>query len=126
MHLSVIIVNYNVKYFLEQCLNSVIKALPYIDGEIIVIDNHSTDDSYSFFKNRFPGVQFVWNEHNFGFASANNQALAIAKGDYVLSLNPDTIVPEDCFEKCIGFINQVADGPKKTGCALGIKMLDGS
>ena len=97
-----------------------------MDGEIIVIDNHSNDDSYSFFKNRFPEVQFVWNEHNLGFARANNQALAFARGEYVLFLNPDTIVPEDCFEKCIGFINKLSEGHKKTRCALGIKMLDGS
>ncbi|MEO6838007.1 MAG: glycosyltransferase family 2 protein [Ginsengibacter sp.] len=119
MQLSVIIVNYNVKYFLEQCLLSVIKALQNIDGEIIVIDNNSGDDSYSFFQNRFPQVNFIWNEINSGFAKANNQGLQIAKGENILFLNPDTIVPEDCFEKCISFIN-------KNNCALGIKMLDGS
>ena len=95
-----------------------------IDGEIIVIDNHSTDGSFTFFQNRFPQVQFIWNETNLGFAKANNQALAIAEGEYILFLNPDTIVPEDCFEKCIAFIK--AHGSKENSCALGIKMIDGA
>lgn len=121
MQLSVIIVNYNVKYFLELCLFSVAKALKNIDGEIIVIDNHSTDGSFDFFKNRFPKVTFIWNQTNTGFAIANNQALKIAKGDFILFLNPDTIVPEDCFQKCLSFIQK-----KSNQIALGIKMIDGS
>jgi len=104
---------------LEQCLLSVIKALKNIDGEIIVIDNNSGDNSFSFFQNRFPEVNFIWNDMNTGFARANNQGLKIAKGEIILFLNPDTIVPEDCFEKCIEFID-------KNNCALGIKMLDGA
>lgn len=123
MHLSVIIVNYNVKYFLEQCLFSVIKAMQSMNGEIIVVDNCSTDDSFTFFQDRFQEVRFIWNKTNEGFAKANNQALAMAKGEYILFLNPDTIVPEDCFEKCIAFINE---RPKENSCALGIKMLDGA
>ncbi|HET7115059.1 MAG TPA: glycosyltransferase family 2 protein [Hanamia sp.] len=119
MSLSIIIINYNVKYFLEQCLLSVIKAIKNIDGEIIVIDNNSGDDSFSFFQNRFPEVNFIWNKMNTGFAKANNQGLKIAKGEIILFLNPDTIIPEDCFEKCIAFIH-------KNNCALGIKMLDGA
>ena len=119
MQLSVIIINFNVKYFLEQCLLSVIKAMKNIDGEIIVIDNNSDDDSFLFFQNSFSEVHFIWNKTNNGFAKANNQALKIAKGDNILFLNPDTIIPEDCFEKCIAFISQ-------NNCALGIKMLDGS
>ncbi len=119
MQLSVIIINFNVKYFLEQCLLSVMKAMKNIDGEIIVIDNNSSDDSFSFFQNRFSEVRFIWNKSNIGFAKANNQALETSKGEIILFLNPDTIVPEDCFEKCISFI-------KKNNCALGIKMLDGS
>jgi GT2 family glycosyltransferase len=97
----------------------VIKAVRNIDGEIIVIDNHSSDDSFAFFQNEFPEVHFIWNKENVGFAKANNQGLAIAKGENILFLNPDTIVPEDCFEKCVAFIN-------RNNCALGIKMLDGS
>ena len=90
-----------------------------IDGEIIVIDNNSDDDSFLFFQNSFSEVHFIWNKTNNGFAKANNQALKIARGDKILFLNPDTIIPEDCFEKCMAFINQ-------NNCALGIKMLDGS
>lgn len=107
------------KYFLEQCLLSVIKALKNIDGEIIVVDNNSSDGSCLFFQNKFPEVQFFWNRINSGFAKANNQGLKIARGENILFLNPDTIVPEDCFEKCISFV-------EKHTCALGIKMLDGS
>lgn len=119
--LSIIIVNYNVKYFLEQCLCSVLEALKTIDGEIIVADNNSNDGSRDFFCDKFPGIQFIWSEENEGFAKANNRALKMASGDYILFLNPDTIVPEDCFEKCISFIRKHNDN-----IALGIKMLDGS
>ena len=121
LQLSVIIVNYNVKYFLELCLLSVEKALKNIEGEIIVIDNISADGSFDFFKNRFPNVTFIWNKTNSGFAKANNQALKIARGNFILFLNPDTIVPEDCFQKCLSFIQS-----KDNQIALGIKMLDGS
>ncbi len=91
-----------------------------IDGEIIVIDNNSSDGSFDFYKNRFPDVKFIWNKTNVGFAKANNQALQTAKGDYILFLNPDTIIPEDCLEKCIDFLKT-----KNDDAALGIKMLDG-
>jgi GT2 family glycosyltransferase len=120
MKLSVIIVNYNVKYFLEQCLHSVVKAVQRINAEIFVVDNCSTDGSIAYLQPQFSTVQFIANTENVGFGKANNQALAIAKGDFVLFLNPDTIVPEDCFEKCIAFFEQTPN------CgALGIKMLDG-
>ncbi len=92
-----------------------------IEGEIIVIDNNSFDGSCFFFKNKFEKINFIWNNENVGFAKANNQALKTASGEYILFLNPDTIVPEDCFEKCISFILS-----QKNNCALGIKMLDGS
>ena len=121
MQLSVIIINYNVKYFLELCLLSVEKAMKNMDGEIIVIDNNSDDGSFNFFENRFPQVTFIWNDVNSGFAKANNQALKIAKGEFILFLNPDTVVPGDCFEKSIAFIQS-----KNNEIALGIKMLDGS
>ena len=121
MLLSVIIVNFNVKYFLEQCLCSVTKAMRNIEGEIIVIDNNSTDGSRDFFLNKFSEVNFIWNHENEGFAKANNKALKTAAGDYILFLNPDTIVPEDCFEKCISFIQS-----KNNSIAIGLKMFDGS
>ena len=121
MLLTVIIVNYNVKYFLEYCLYSVVKALKNIEGEIFVVDNNSTDGSKEFFCNKFPEVKFSWNTKNEGFAKANNKALQHACGDYILFLNPDTIVSEDSFEKCISFIQS-----KNNLAACGVKMIDGS
>ena len=121
MKLSVIIVNYNVKYFLEHCLNAVSKACKNIETEIIVVDNASTDGSRSFLEARFSNVKFIWNETNLGFSKANNLGLKFTTGEYTLFLNPDTIVPEDCFEKCIDFFETHAD------CgAIGVKMIDGS
>jgi len=121
MQLSVIIVSYNVKYFLEQCLCSVQKAVRLLDAEIIVVDNSSADGSIEFLQPLFPQVKFIANRINAGFGKANNQALLQAKGNYILFLNPDTIVPEDCFTKCISFFENNSD------CgALGIRMIDGS
>ena len=88
---------------------------------MIVIDNNSSDNSIAFLKPRFPFVNFIENAANIGFSKACNQGLAIAKGKYILFLNPDTIVPEDCFAKCIGFLSSNQDAG-----ACGIKMLDGS
>jgi GT2 family glycosyltransferase len=120
LQLSVIIVNYNVKYFLEQCLCSVESAITSLHAEVIVVDNHSADGSIAYLQERFPFVQFIANKENVGFGKANNQGLAIAKGDYVLYLNPDTLVPEYCFTKCISIFE------KNNDCgALGIRMLDG-
>ena len=121
MHLSVIIVNYNVKHFLEQCLFSLQKACTGIDAEIIVVDNNSTDGSRAFLEPAFPAVRFIWNSSNDGFAKANNQGLALAKGEYILFLNPDTILSEDSIENCLSFFKQHKDAG-----ALGIKMIDGS
>ena len=121
MHISIIIVNYNVKYFLEQCLCSVEKAIAKIDAEVIVVDNNSTDDSIAYLQPKFPFVTFIYNEENVGFAKANNQALPYCSGDYILYLNPDTIISEYCLERCIAFFGETPD------CgALGIKMIDGS
>ncbi len=121
MQLSVIIVNYNVKYFLEQCLCSVIKACKNIDAEIIVADNNSSDGSKEFLFPKFTSVNYIWNNENLGFAKANNQALLQAKGAFILFLNPDTIVPEDCFEKCIEFFTKHPEAG-----VLGIRMIDGA
>ncbi|HVZ96778.1 MAG TPA: glycosyltransferase family 2 protein [Chitinophagaceae bacterium] len=121
MQLSVIIVNYNVKYFLEHCLGSVEKAAKNIETEIFVVDNNSADGSQPFFKDKFPGVRFIWNEKNEGFSKANNRALALATGEYILFLNPDTLVAEDAFEKCISFIKT-----KNNAVACGVKMINGS
>ena len=121
MQLSVIIVNYNVKYFLEQCLHSVQKACRAIDSEIIVADNNSTDGSRVYLEDNFPAVKFIWNSDNIGFAKANNLALEKAKGEFILFLNPDTLLAEDSIEKCMQFFKT----QEKIG-ALGIHMVDGS
>jgi GT2 family glycosyltransferase len=118
--LSVIIVNYNVKFFLEQCLCSLRKAGRGINMEILVVDNASTDNSREYLPARFPEVRFIWNDQNRGFAKANNQALAIARGAVILFLNPDTIVPENGLHDCLDFL----DKHPQTG-ALGVRMIDG-
>jgi len=120
LKLSVVIVNYNVKHFLEQCLNSVIKALAGLEGEIIVVDNNSVDGSIKLLKEKFKDIQLIANKKNTGFAVANNQAIKIAKGEYVLLLNPDTIVQEDTFLKCLEFMDKTSNAG-----ALGVKMYDG-
>lgn len=121
LQLSVIIVNYNVKYFTEQCLYTVINASKNITAEIIVIDNNSTDGSRLFFAGKFPTVQFTWNIDNIGFATANNMALKKAKGEYILFLNPDTIIPVDCLEKCMAVFKT-----KDIIGGLGVHMVDGN
>ncbi|MFM2338133.1 MAG: hypothetical protein RL115_1326 [Bacteroidota bacterium] len=121
MDISIIIVNYNVKHFLEQCLLSVQAALSHVAGEVLVIDNHSTDNSIEYLQPQFPFVHFIANKENIGFGKACNQGLQLAQGKYVLFLNPDTIVPENCFEKCISFIQK-----QPQAGALGIRMIDGS
>jgi GT2 family glycosyltransferase len=121
MQLSVIIVNYNVKHFLEQCLYSVRKAVTGMEAEVIVIDNNSNDNSVAYLQPKFPQVQFISNTENLGFSKACNQGLTKAKGKYILFLNPDTIVPEDCFRQCLHFFESHPDAG-----AVGVKMLDGS
>ncbi|MGV6861144.1 MAG: glycosyltransferase [Putridiphycobacter sp.] len=120
MKLSVIIVNYNVEYFLEQCLNSVYKALSHIEGEVFVVDNNSIDGSVEMVKEKFPQAHLIANKENTGFAVANNQAMKIAKGEYVLLLNPDTIVEEDTFKLVVSFMDEHPDAG-----GLGVKMIDG-
>jgi GT2 family glycosyltransferase len=120
MDLSVIIVNYNVKYFLEQCLHAVLMAIKKINAEVIVVDNNSADGSIHMIAEKFPQVILLANTDNYGFAKANNQAIKIAVGKYVLLLNPDTVVQEDTFLKCIEYLNNHSD----IGC-MGVKMIDG-
>ena len=120
MKLSIIIVNYNVKYFLEQCLLSVENAIDGIDTEVFVVDNNSVDDSVQMLSERFPWVKLICNKDNVGFAKANNQAIREATGEYVLLLNPDTVVENDTFNKIIDFM----DAHPEAG-GLGVKMVDG-
>jgi GT2 family glycosyltransferase len=118
--LSVIIVNYNVAFFLEQCLNSCLKAAEHAALELIVIDNNSVDGSEEMMREKFPEITYIFNKENVGFSKANNQGMRIAKGKYVLLLNPDTVVEEFTFRKTIDFMNA---HPEAGG--LGVRMLDG-
>ncbi len=118
--LSVIIVNYNVKYFLEQCLYSVRAAVAGMDAEVFVVDNNSTDGSVEYLRPKFPEVVFIENKDNPGFAKANNQALRRSAGEYVLLLNPDTVVGEENFRNlCFQMDEDPGIG------AIGVKMLNG-
>lgn len=120
MKLSIIIVNYNVQHFLEQCIQSAIKALKNIDGEIWVVDNNSVDGSVDMVRDKFPEVKLIASKENLGFSKGNNLAIRKSAGEYTLLLNPDTLVEEDTFEKVIAFMD---NNPKAGG--LGVKMVDG-
>jgi len=121
MKLSVIIVNYNVRYFLEQCLYSVQKASTGLDVEVFVVDNNSVDQSVKILREKFPQVNLIENKENKGFSVANNQAIRQAKGEYILLLNPDTVVEDTTFQKVITFMDE---HPEAGG--LGVKMIDGN
>lgn len=121
MKLSVVILNYNVRYFLEQCLLSVEQALVGISSEIIVVDNASADDSAQMVAAQFPQVRYIQNVDNLGFSRGNNIGVAVAKGEYVCLLNPDTAVSEEVFEHCIQF----AESNPNMG-ALGVQYIDGT
>ncbi|HSH66129.1 MAG TPA: glycosyltransferase, partial [Bacteroidia bacterium] len=120
MKLSVIIVNYNVQHFLEQCLHSVLNAGRKVSTEVIVVDNNSVDGSVEMMKEKFPSIQIIENKKNTGFSYANNQAIKLSSGTYILLLNPDTVVEEDTFEKVVSFMDNHPDAG-----GLGVKMLDG-
>ena len=127
MQLSIIILNYNVRFFLEQCVLSVQKALSTIDGEIIVIDNNSSDDSCAMMKELFPNVKLIENKENLGFPKGNNIGVAQAKGEFICILNPDTVVAEDTFEKILGFVTSSAvEMPSNDIGIIGCKLIDGT
>ncbi|MCX6325932.1 MAG: glycosyltransferase family 2 protein [Bacteroidia bacterium] len=120
MELSVIIVSFNVRDFLKQCLLSVKKASENIDCEIFVVDNNSTDDSRVMVEQEFPEVILITNRVNSGFSVANNQAIKLAKCRFILLINPDTRVEYDTFTKCINFMNDHPDAG-----AMGVRMVNG-
>ncbi|MGB0424981.1 MAG: glycosyltransferase, partial [Flavobacteriales bacterium] len=120
MKLSVIIVNYNVEYFLEQCLYSVEKAIKGMDADVFVVDNVSVDGSCAMVKAKFPWVKLIENTENVGFSIANNQAMRISDAEYCLLLNPDTVVQEDTFRQVVDFMDEHQDAG-----GLGVKMVDG-
>ena len=118
MKLSVIIVNYNVRYYIEQCINSVERATKDIETEIFVVDNHSTDGSVPYLRRRFgKRIELIESNHNLGFARANNKAIRESTGEYVLLLNPDTFVGEDSIRQVVDFL----DAHPKAG-GIGVKM----
>jgi GT2 family glycosyltransferase len=120
MKLSVVIVNYNVMHFLEQCLNSVRRASDRLEVEVFVVDNNSVDGSVKMVREKFPEVILIENKDNTGFSKANNQAIKQSKGYYILLLNPDTVVEDDTFSKVIGFMDSHPDAG-----GMGVKMIDG-
>ena len=130
MKLSVIIVSYNVEHFLAQCLISVERAIANFSDQtpsaasqidVFVVDNISVDGTCEMVKERFPWVSLIENSENVGFSKANNQAIHISNAEYVLLLNPDTVIQEDTFTKCISFADE---NPKLGG--MGVPMFDGS
>lgn len=121
MKLSIIILNYNVRYFLELCLKSVQQAVATIDAEIIVVDNHSDDESCNMVKQLFPEVILIENQVNYGFSKGNNIGVAKAKGEYICILNPDTVVAEDAFVKLLKFSENI----EKMGI-VGCKLINGA
>lgn len=118
MKLTVVIVNYNVKYYLEQCLVSLYQAINDIFSEVVVVDNASTDGSKEYITERFPNLTYIYNEENVGFARANNQAMRKAKGEYILLLNPDTLLPATNIVEVLRFMDTHSDAG-----ACGVKML---
>lgn len=120
MKLSIVIVNYNVRFFLEQCLQSVQKAITGTEAEVFVVDNNSVDGSVNMVNEKFPEVHLIANEQNLGFSTANNIAIRQSCGEYILLLNPDTVVEEDTFAKSVSWMDQHRDAG-----ALGVKMIDG-
>jgi GT2 family glycosyltransferase len=120
MDLSVIIVSYNVREFLRECLTSVKKASENIDCEVFVVDNNSSDGSAEMMRQDFSDLKFIFNTYNSGFSAANNQAIGQSKGDYVLLLNPDTVVEPDTFTSCLKFMREHSEAG-----ALGVRMVNG-
>jgi GT2 family glycosyltransferase len=120
MEVSVVIVNYNVRHYLEQCLTSLLTALAGISSEVIVVDNNSADGSCSMVREKFDSVTLISNNHNPGFATATNQGLRAATGKYLLLLNPDTVLPADAITTVLDFMKERPDAG-----AAGLRMIDG-
>ena len=118
--LSVVIVNYNVVYFLEQCLNAVKSASKQLKVQVFVVDNNSIDSSVAMVREKFPTVNVIANKDNVGFSKANNQAIHLSDARYVLLLNPDTVIEEDTFVKTVAFMDEHPDAG-----GLGVRMVDG-
>ncbi|OBX27279.1 GT2 family glycosyltransferase [Gelidibacter algens] len=120
MKLSVVILSYNVRYFLELCIKSVQAAIADLDAEVIVVDNHSSDASCQMVKTLFPEITLIENKQNLGFSKGNNIGVTQANGEYICLLNPDTVVAEDTFKKTLAFAEVIP----KMGI-LGCQLIDG-
>lgn len=120
MRLSIVIVNYNVAYFLEQCLQSIFDSVIDFEMEIFVVDNNSVDTSISMVSSKFPTVKLIANRNNLGFSKANNQAIKRASGKYILLLNPDTLLEPETLQMTVDFMEANADAG-----GLGVQMVDG-
>ena len=123
MKLSVVVVSYNVRSYLEQCLQSVQKALEGIEGEVWVVDNASQDDSVEVLRRDYPWVRLIANNENMGFARANNLAIRLSQSDYVLLLNPDTIVEEPTLRGVVDFMDA---HPEAGGAGVMMHNTDGT
>ena len=123
MKLSVIIVNYNVRPYLTACLDSVQRALEGIESEVFVVDNHSDDDSVEVISRDYAWVHLINNRENLGFSKANNIAIRQAQGEYILLLNPDTVVAEETLKGVIDFMDQ---HPKAGGAGVRMHNADGT
>ena len=123
MKLSIVIVSYNVRTYLEQCLQSVQKALEGIEGEVFVVDNHSEDDSVAVVRSDYPWVRLIESPENVGFARANNIAIRQSEAEYVLLLNPDTVVEEDTLRQSLAFMDS---HPEAGGAGVMMHNADGT
>ena len=123
MKLSIVIVSYNVCRFVAQCLDSVLRASEGIDVEVFVVDNASADDTVSHIGSRYPWVKLIANDDNLGFSRANNMAIRQAQGEYILLLNPDTIVAGSPLRECVGFMDA---HPQAGGLGVRMHNADGS
>ena len=121
--LSVVIVSYKVRAYVEQCLASLLRSLRDIDAEVFVVDNNSHDGTVQLIRSRFPQVKVMDSSHNLGFARANNAAIRQSVGEYVLLLNPDTFVGESTLRECIDFMDS---RPQAGMCGVGMLRIDGS
>ena len=117
MKLSIVIVSFNVKYYLEQCLHSLRRACRGMEAEVWVVDNASADGTVEYIRERFPEVKWIGNAENVGFSRANNMAIKRSSGEYVLLLNPDTIVGENVLSGCVRFMDAHPDAGA-TGVAM--------
>ncbi|MBK9743677.1 MAG: glycosyltransferase family 2 protein [Saprospiraceae bacterium] len=120
--IGIVIVNYNVRHFLIQCLQSVRHShTNNLKIDVWVVDNASVDGSQALISQNFPEVHLIANEKNVGFSAANNQAIREMNAKYVLLLNPDTVLEEDTLQKCFAFMEEHTDAG-----AVGVRMIDGS